>query len=76
MIPDSLAALRKIALGYALLFDDKRADAVLVWAQIVKEDPATDFISRAVYARVQGKPQARPLVPDPTNFNEFLAVLQ
>lgn len=76
LIPPSMASLRPLALGYALLLDGKRDAALEVWAQIVKTTPATDFFARAVYARLQGKPLDRPLVPDSTNFNEFMAVME
>ena len=75
LIAPSLATYRPMALGYALMFDGKPADALPVWAQIVKDRPATDFFVRAVYAHLQGKPPERPLVPDPATFNHFLAVL-
>ena len=76
MIPPNLAPLRPLALGYALLFDGQRAAALPVWEMIVKERPATDFFTRALYAHLQGKPPERPLVPDPAAFNYFLAVLE
>jgi cytochrome c-type biogenesis protein CcmH/NrfG/TolB-like protein len=75
LIAPPLAAYRPMALSYALMLDGKAADALPIWAQIVKERPATDFFVRAVYAHLQGKPPARPLVPDPATFNQFLAVL-
>ncbi len=74
LIPPNTAALRPMALGYALVLDGKRQAALPVWAGIVNNDPATDFFSRAIYARLQGKPIARPLLPDPANFNPFGAV--
>jgi len=75
MIPPSMAGLRPLALGYALVLDGKREAALPVWAQIVQGAPGTDFFARAIYTRLQGKTIERPLFPDPTNFNEFGAVL-
>jgi tetratricopeptide (TPR) repeat protein len=76
MIPPNLAPLRPLALGYALMLDGQRAAALPVWEMIVKDRPATDFFTRAIYAHLQGKPPERPLVPDPAAFNQFLAVLE
>jgi tetratricopeptide (TPR) repeat protein len=75
MIPPSVAALRHLALGYALLLDGKREAALPVWEQIVNSNPATDFFARAVYARLQGKEPDRPLLPDPASLNQFSALL-
>jgi tetratricopeptide (TPR) repeat protein/TolB-like protein len=76
MIGPPLAPLRPLALGYALMFDGQRPAALPVWEMIVKDRPATDFFTRAVYAHLQGKPPERPLVPDANAFNQFLAVLE
>jgi tetratricopeptide (TPR) repeat protein len=76
MIAPALAPLRPLALGYALMFDGHREAALPVWEMIVKDRPATDFFTRAIYAHLQGKPPERPLVPDPAAFNQFLAVLE
>ncbi len=76
LIPPALAPLRPLALGYALLFDGQREAALPVWEMIVKDRPATDFFTRALYSHLQGKPAEHPLVPDPANFNQFLAVLE
>jgi tetratricopeptide (TPR) repeat protein len=76
MIAPALAQLRPQALGYALLLDGQRAAALPVWETIVKGRPATDFFSRAVYTRLQGKPPERPLLPDPNAINQFLAILE
>jgi tetratricopeptide (TPR) repeat protein len=75
LIPASMATLRPMALAYALILDGKREAALPVWKQIVERNPATDFFTRALYASLQGKPQDRPLVPDPANLNLFLALL-
>ncbi len=74
--PDPAAAsLKRIALGYALVLDGKRTEALPVWQEIVKSAAATDFFIRAVYTRLQGKPLERPLLPDPNSVNQFRAVL-
>jgi tetratricopeptide (TPR) repeat protein len=75
LIPPSMGALRPLALAYALILDGKREAALPVWKRIVEGNAATDFFSRALYARLQGKPQGRPLVPDSAIFNPFLALL-
>ncbi len=75
MIPPSQTSLRRMALGYALLLDGKREAALPAWEQIVKTNAATDFFSRAVYARLQGKTIERPLLPDSTSLNQFMGVL-
>ena len=75
MIPPSQTSLRKVALGYALLLDGKREAALPVWEQIVKTNAATDFFSRAVYARLHGKTIERPLLPDSTSLNQFMGIL-
>ena len=75
MIPPSVAALRPLALAYALILDDKREAALPVWKQVVERNSATDFFTRALYASLQGKAQNRPLLPDPASFNPFLALL-
>jgi tetratricopeptide (TPR) repeat protein len=76
LIPPAVAAIRPLALGYALMFDGQGAAALPVWEMIASGRPATDFFTRAVYAHLQGKPPERPLVPDPAAFNQFLAVLE
>ena len=75
LIPPSMGALRPLALGYALILDGKPEAALPIWKDIVERNSATDFFTRALYAHLQGKPQDRPLVPDPANFNPFLALL-
>jgi hypothetical protein len=76
VIAPALASLRPLALGYALLFDGQRAAALQAWEMIVKDRPATDFFTRALYAHLQGQPPDRPPVPDPAGFYHFLALLQ
>jgi len=75
MIPPSMAGLRRLTLGYALLLDGKREAALPVWAQIVNTNAATDFFARAVYARLQGITPERPMLPDPAALNQFQGIL-
>jgi tetratricopeptide (TPR) repeat protein len=71
-----VGSLRQLAIGYALLLDGKRNDALPVWKAIVEAAPATDFFARALYTHLQGKQIDRPLLPDARNFNPFLALLE
>lgn len=68
------AGLRQLALGYALVLDGKRDEAIPVWERIVAGAPATDFFSRDVLTRLEGKTVERPLLPDPISLNQFAAV--
>ncbi len=67
--------LRLLALGYALVLDDKSAEAIPVWEQIVDKSPGTDFFLRAVLLRLQDQQVKQPIVPSPAEMNEFAAVL-
>lgn len=69
-----LAALRESALGYALIFDDKKQAAIPVWERIVKQSAGNDFFSRAVLARLKGQAAEHVMLPDAVNLNEFAAV--
>jgi len=71
----NVEAIRTLALGYALLLDGKRDEARPVWARIVATAPATDFFSRAVYAKLTGAPKPLEIVPDPNSVNQFAALL-
>jgi len=73
-IPPALQ-LRDAALAWALLLDGKREAAIPLWKKVVDNAPGTDFFVRAVYARLQGKPATRPLLPDSQNLNQFAGVL-
>ena len=76
MLPGPAAeAVRRLALGYALLLDGKRTEAIPVWQQIAQKSAATDFFTRAIATRLQGNPLQHPLIPDPNNLNQFAAVL-
>ena len=72
----SAGSVGKLAVGYALLFDGKREAAIRAWAEIVRESPATDFLAKAIYSQVQGKPLERPLLPEPANLNPFAGVVK
>jgi hypothetical protein len=74
LVPPSMVALRRLALGYALVLDGKREAALPVWEQIVKTSGATDFFAKAIYARLQGKVLEHALLPDPVNLNQFAAL--
>ncbi|MGD1071054.1 MAG: tetratricopeptide repeat protein [Bryobacteraceae bacterium] len=69
------AGFREIALGYALLLDGKKEAALPVWRKIAETTPATDFFSRAIYARLRGERPKLELTPDPSVVNPFGAVL-
>jgi tetratricopeptide (TPR) repeat protein len=74
-LPPNVAALRNLALGYALLLDGKRAEALPVWQRIVATAGATDFFAGAVLSRLRGQPIPRPLLPDPNIVNQFAGIL-
>jgi tetratricopeptide (TPR) repeat protein len=76
MLPGpAMAALRPLALGYALLLDGKRDAASQVWDQVMAQTRATDFFVPAIGSRLRGKQLEHPLLPDPGAFNPFLALL-
>jgi len=68
-------AIRDPALGYALLFDGKTEAAREVWSRVVQESPATEFISRAVLAKLKGEPVKFALTPDPASVNPMRALI-
>jgi TolB-like protein/Tfp pilus assembly protein PilF len=69
------ASFREVALGYALLLDGKKEAALPVWRQITEKTSATDFFSRAIYARLQGARPKLEIVVDPGTVNPFACVL-
>lgn len=73
-IPPQLAALRNAALGYALILDGKKAAAIPVWEEIVKQSGGADFFARAILARLKGAPVDHAIIPDPLNPNPFAAI--
>ncbi|MEP6715711.1 MAG: hypothetical protein ABJC09_09050 [Terriglobia bacterium] len=76
MIPAPEATqIRLLAVGYALLLDDKAQDAVPVWTKIVEGGAGTDFFSRAILARLNGGKEKLAILPQPNAVNEFAAVL-
>jgi hypothetical protein len=70
------AGVRELALGYALILDGKNAQAIPVWQQIVAASEGTDFFVRAVLANLQHEPPKQPVLPNPQNYNEFLALAE
>lgn len=66
--------LRTMALAYALLLDGKRDAAMPYWTRIVAAAPGTDFFSRTILAKLEGKPQPLEILPDPNALNEFAAI--
>jgi hypothetical protein len=70
-----MAALRPLALGYALLLDGKREAALPVWEKIAAQTRATDFFAQAINTRLHGKQIEHPVLPNPNEFNQFAAVL-
>jgi hypothetical protein len=71
----SWVQFRRLALGYALLLDGKRDAAMPVWEEIVKTTPATDFFVGAINARLRKQADAKPLLPEPNQVNQFAALL-
>ncbi len=69
------ANIRLLALGYALILDDKASLAIPVWEQIVDRSPGTDFFPRDILAKLQNQRVAQPIVPNPGDLNEFAALL-
>jgi tetratricopeptide (TPR) repeat protein len=71
-----LAALRPMALGYALILDGKRDAAVPVWEEIAAKASGTDFFARVTLARLKKQQPAVAVVPDPVNLNAFAALAE
>ncbi|HEU5022163.1 MAG TPA: tetratricopeptide repeat protein, partial [Bryobacteraceae bacterium] len=71
-----LAALRPMALGYALILDGKRDAAIPVWEEIASKAPGTDFFARVMLARLKKQQPAVALVPDPVHLNPFAALAE
>ena len=68
-------ALRRLAVGYALLLDGKKSAALPVWKQISEAAPANDFDMRSAYERLQGRQPKLALLPIPAVVNPFAAVI-
>jgi tetratricopeptide (TPR) repeat protein len=68
--------LRKLAVGYALLLDGRKTEAIPVWKEISDSAPATEFALRAVYTRLKGEQPKFAVLPNPANVNPFAAVLE
>jgi tetratricopeptide (TPR) repeat protein len=67
-------AARQFAVGVALLLDGKRDAARPVWDKIAQDASATDFFTRAVDARLNGRKPHFAILPDPMNVNQLLAM--
>ncbi len=75
MLPGpSLAGVRRLALGYALLLDGKKSDAIPVWEDISKAASAGDFPLHALRDSLKGVPTKLALVPNPDAINQFAAL--
>ncbi|MDQ1471652.1 MAG: hypothetical protein QOJ99_3132 [Bryobacterales bacterium] len=71
----AVAGVRKLAVGYALILDGRKTEAIPVWKEISDGALATDFALRAVYTRLIGEQPKFALLPNPSNVNPFAAVL-
>jgi len=69
-----VAAIRQMALGYALILDGKREAAIPVWEEIAAKASGTDFFARVMLARLKKQQPAVAVVPDPINVNPFAAL--
>ncbi len=70
-----LAPIRPMALGYALILDGKKQAAIPAWQEVVRQTPATDFTSRDILAKLEGRAAAYTSPADPMNFNPLAIVL-
>ncbi|MDE3198475.1 MAG: hypothetical protein KGN84_19155 [Acidobacteriota bacterium] len=68
--------IRDLALGYALILDDRKAAAIPVWERIVNSAPATDFFVRAVLTKLKGERPKFALLPDPNTTNQMRALVE
>ncbi len=70
----AMAGPRTLALGYALLLDGKRQDALPCFEKVVAAS-GNDFFLRALCARLKGERPTLEIPPDATRINEFAAIL-
>lgn len=76
MLPGpALNTVRRLALGYALLLDGKKEDALPVWEQIYSATPLGDFATRAVYTKLRGEQPKLAVLPNPNGVNQFAALI-
>jgi hypothetical protein len=68
-----LAVIRQAALGYALILDGKKQQAIPIWEEIAKKSP-DDFFARNIVTRLNGQPVEHATPPDPSKLNEFAAL--
>jgi Tfp pilus assembly protein PilF len=71
-----LAAIRPMALGYALILDGKRDAAIPVWEEIAAKASGTDFFARVMLARLKRQQPPVAVVPDPINLNPFASLAE
>jgi tetratricopeptide (TPR) repeat protein len=70
------AAIRSLAVGYALLLDGKKQEAIPVWKDLSEKAKATDFGLQSVYTKLKGEQPKLAILPDPASVNPFAAVLE
>ncbi len=76
MLPGpQLAGIRNLAVGYAILLDGKRAEAIPVWDRIITTVPPGDFPLHALYARLKGNQPKLAVVPSQLTVNQFAALI-
>jgi hypothetical protein len=69
------AAARRLALGYALLLDGKKAEALPAWEAIDAATPQLDFALHSVLPRLRGQQPKLAVLPNPNAINQFAAVI-
>ena len=75
-LPDPKAApVRALAVGYALLLDGKRQEALPVWKELSEKSRGNDFSIREIYPRLRGEQPKITQPPDPASVNPFAPVL-
>lgn len=69
------AALHDTALAYALVLDHHKAAALPVWQRAMTRNTAYDPVGFVFLALLEGKPAPYQLIPDPVQYNQFIAVV-
>ena len=67
--------MRALAVGYALLLDGKRQEALPVWKELSEKSRGNDFSIREIYPRLRGEQPKITQPPDPASVNPFAPVL-
>jgi hypothetical protein len=76
MLPGApFAAARRLALGYALLLDGKKAEALPAWESIDAASSPVDFPLRSVLPRLRGQQPKLAVLPNANAINQFAAVI-